>query len=194
MSLYSSAKYDISVMMIFAAIGIIIKLFFAQTPSADGSTGPANATIWGYGVVAMSMLCTIFIKYALGSGGEILTERVGKEGALKFVWGLVKQIIPVTVVFGILIWTIILNATFITQINKGEVSPTYSNLSWTSSFLILFQLMLVFRIVLSELRHGEDENTAKEIQLEALSYLLGTLNFVMLGIMNISLVFFSTDG
>ena len=190
--MYTNAKYDISVMMIFAVIGIIIKLFFAQTPSADGSTGPANATIWGYGVVAMSMLCTIFIKYALGSH-EDLTTHVGNEGALTFIWGLVKQIIPVTVVFGVLIWTIILNITYITQINKGEVTPTYANLSWTSTFLIFFQLILVFWIVKSQLHRG-GHDAERKIQLEALSYLLGTLNFVMLGIMNISLIFFSTDG
>ena len=109
--------------------------------------------------------------------------------------GLMKQIMPITVVFGILAWTIILNSVFLEQINKGKVTPTYLNLSWTSSLLILFQLMLVFKIVKDELNPTQAGPLKSfDSQLSALSYLLGTLNFVMLGIMNMSLVFFSTDG
>ena len=191
--MHDTAKYDISVMMIFTIIGIVVKLFFAQPPSIDGSTGPANATIWGYGIVAMSLLCTLFIKYALSSKG-VLVSTINEATPWHFIKELVQQIVPVTVVFGILAWTIILNSVYLVQINKGKVTPTYSNLSWTSTLLILFQLMLVFNIVYTALIPGEKKASIWKGQLEALSYLLGTINFVMLIIMNISLVFFSTDG
>ena len=58
MSLYTDAKYDITIMMVFTVIGIVVKMFFAQPVSADGSTGPANATIWGYGIIALALFCT----------------------------------------------------------------------------------------------------------------------------------------
>jgi len=192
--MYANAKYDMSIMMVFAVIGIVVKLFFAQPTSADGSTGPANATIWGYGIVALSLLCTLFIKYALSSKAEIVAKIGSGTSPVDFIKGLVAQIVPVSVIFAILAWTILLNSMFLVQINKGNVTPTYVNLSWTSTFLILFQLMLVFRIVYAELSPAKRGTTGWETQLGALSYLLGTINFVMLGIMNMSLVFFSTDG
>ena len=38
MSLYTDAKYDITIMMVFTVIGIVVKMFFAQPVSAVGST------------------------------------------------------------------------------------------------------------------------------------------------------------
>ena len=195
MSLYTDAKYDITIMMVFTVIGIVVKMFFGQPISADGSTGPANATIWGYGIIALSLFCTIFIKYALSSKADLMTRIGSSTSPIGFITGLAKQIMPITVVFGILAWTILLNSMFLEQINKGKVTPTYMNLSWTSSLLILFQLMLVFKIVKDELNPTQvGQLKSFDSQLSALSYLLGTVNFVMLGIMNMSLVFFSTDG
>lgn len=195
MSLYTDAKYDITIMMVFTVIGIVVKMFFAQPVSTDGSTGPANATIWGYGIIALALFCTLFIKYALSSKGDLVARIGSSTSPLRFIMGLAKQIMPITVVFGILVWTILLNSVFLEQINKGKVTPTYVNISWTSSLIILFQLILVFKIVKDELNPTQAGPLKSfESQLSALSYLLGTLNFVMLGIMNISLIFFSTDG
>ena len=52
-------KYDITIMVVFSIIGIFIKLFFGNTITSDGSQGPASAAIWGYGIVAMSILSVI---------------------------------------------------------------------------------------------------------------------------------------
>ena len=195
MSLYTNAKYDTAVMMIFTFVGLVVKVFFAQPVSADGSTGPANATIWGYGIIALALFCSIFIKYALSSKINITTKLTSTTSIITFIGGLLKQIMPISVVFGILVWTILLNSMFLVQINKGEVTPTYNNLSWTSSLLIFFQLMLVFKIVIDQLNLNESSsNKNYDTQLSALSYLIGTINFIMIGIMNMSLVFFSTDG
>lgn len=195
MSLYTDAKYDITIMMVFTMVGIVVKMFFAQPISEDGTTGPANVTIWGYGIIALSLFCTLFIKYALSSKGDLVNRIGSKTNPIEFIIGLAKQIMPITVIFGILTWTIILNSVFLEQINKGKVTPTYVNLSWTSSLLILFQLMLVFKIVKDNINPTQTgPHKSFDNQLSALSYLLGTVNFVMLGIMNMSLIFFSTDG
>ena len=73
-------KYDITIMVVFAIIGIFIKLFFGKTITTDGSQGPASATMWGYGIVAMSILSIIFITFALASRMVKL-----EEGPLKFI-------------------------------------------------------------------------------------------------------------
>ena len=43
--------------MLFLAIGgIIVKLFLSGGISKDGLTGPASATIWGYGLTSMALI------------------------------------------------------------------------------------------------------------------------------------------
>ena len=51
----SSLKYDTTNMMVFAFVGILIKLFFGNSTSADGTSGPASSAVWGYGIAALSI-------------------------------------------------------------------------------------------------------------------------------------------
>ena len=194
MSLKTDAKYDTTVMMVFTFIGLIVKIFLAQPTSSDGSTGPANATVWGYGIIAIALFCTIFIKFALSNPDDLGNKLGSKMSIFKFISSMARQTMPITVVFFILLWTVFLNTNYQSQINKGNVTPTFDNMSMTSTFLLFFQLLLVFYIVRSEITKEQDVTMKLISQLSALSYLIGTINFVMLGIMNISLVYFSTDG
>ena len=53
----------------FSLVGVIIKLFFNSNTTADGSSGPANASIWGYGVIIGTIFTAIFLSFALLSVG-----------------------------------------------------------------------------------------------------------------------------
>ena len=66
MSLSVNLIYDTKILMIFAFIGIVIKLFFGSA-TQDGSSGPADSTIYGFGLVDVSILSMIFITFALAS-------------------------------------------------------------------------------------------------------------------------------
>jgi hypothetical protein len=195
MSLYADANYEITVMGIFAVIGVAVKTLLGQSTSADGMTGPANAVIWGYGLVAASLFCVMFAQYALSNKTD-LTSRIGSTtDARSFVSGIAKQVMPVTVILVVLAWTVGLNLYFAKQINKGDVTPSYNSLSRTSSFLVLFQLALAFKIAVDKLNPARpDKARTFDVELGALSYLLALMNIIILGIMNINLVFFSTDG
>lgn len=195
MSLYSDAKYNISVMGIFAVTGLFIKVFLAQSTSSDGSSGPANAVIWGYGLISAALFCVMFVQFALNNKSHLI-ERIGSTTSVsKFVSGLVSQVLPVTMILMILAWTIALNFMYSKQINKGDITPVYSNLSRVSSYLILFQVGIAFKIAVDKLNPMRSAETKSfDMELSALSYLLTALNLMLLGIMNINLVFFSTDG
>lgn len=195
MSLYSDARYEISVMGIFAVIGVAVKELLGQSTSVDGATGPANAVVWGYGLVAASLFCMMFAQYALGSKTS-LTSRIGSTtGVRSFISGIMRQVMPVTAILVVLAWTVAMNLVFARQINKGDVTPSYSSLSRTSSFFILFQLGLAFKIAIDKLNPARSpEAKTYDVELGALSYLLAVMNLLMLGIMNINLVYFSTDG
>tara|TARA_Y100000996_G_scaffold250726_1_gene197235 strand:- start:708 stop:1316 length:609 start_codon:yes stop_codon:yes gene_type:complete len=192
-SILSTAKYTFHCMMLLAGVGILVKMFLAQGYSSDGSTGPANAVIWGYGLVAMAIFCTMFVSYALydQAGRKELND--GKlSNITKFIGELVKQFIPAFITLFILCWLVVINSLFAKQINMGDVTPVYTNMSWTVSLLLLFQVILTMTIAIKKLDCSDSDNVVK--QMKAASWIIGAISFVMVGIMNMNLLYFSTDG
>ena len=52
----SSLPFDTTTMLMLSVAGIFVKLFLSGGSSKDGSTGPASATIWGYGLTSISFV------------------------------------------------------------------------------------------------------------------------------------------
>lgn len=191
-------KYDITLLMLFSFIGIIVKLFIGQEHSNDGSYGPASASIWGYGVVAIAVLSLIMITFTLAS--KMHESEKNSAG-----WAIGKLLIvnslPGLLLFGILSWLITLNASYYKQINEGKVATEYGQFSTMSTIMVIFQLVALFKYLSDDYKisQGGPENTnelrkALKSQMSAVSYLLTILNIVFIGMMNIVVEFFSTDG
>ena len=70
----SSLKYDTTNMMAFAFVGIMIKLFFGNSTSSDGLSGPASSAVWGYGIVAMAVFAILFVTFALATQMTAVTQ------------------------------------------------------------------------------------------------------------------------
>ena len=70
----SSLKYDTTNMMAFAFVGILIKLFFGNSTSSDGLSGPASSAVWGYGIVAMAVFAILFVTFALATQMTAVTQ------------------------------------------------------------------------------------------------------------------------
>ena len=49
-------KYAITNFFWLALMGILVKLFFTDKFTTDGSGGPATTAIWGYGSVIFSLI------------------------------------------------------------------------------------------------------------------------------------------
>lgn len=191
-------KYDITLLMLFCLVGVIVKLFIGQTHSSDGSYGPASASIWGYGVVALSVLSLIMITFTLAS--KMLPKDTNPEN-----WGIAKILIinslPGLLLFGVLTWLITLNATYYKQINEGHVATEYAQFSTMSTIMVILQTLALFKYLMDDYKisQGGPTNTsdlrvALKSQMSAISYLLTILNIVFIGMMNIVVEFFSTDG
>ena len=191
-------KYDITLLMLFCLVGVIVKLFIGQSHSSDGSYGPASASIWGYGVVALSVLSLIMITFTLAS--KMLPKDTNPEN-----WGIAKILIvnslPGLLLFGVLTWLITLNATYYKQINEGHVATEYAQFSTMSSIMVILQILALFKYLMDDYKisQGGPTNTsdlrvALKSQMSAISYLLTILNIVFIGMMNIVVEFFSTDG
>jgi len=193
----NNIKYDITNMIVFSFIGIIIKLFFGRSTSSDGSQGPASAALWGYGVVAMSILSIMFITFALASR----MKNINQYGALEFVKTLITNSLPPLLIFAILVWLITLNVTYFKRINKGKVANEYNTFSSISTILIIFQLIILFKYLKDDLLIAQGGQSTKvglekalKSNMASITYLLTILNLVFVGMMNIVLEFFSTDG
>lgn len=190
----ANLNYDITIMMIFSFIGIIIKLFFGNTITTDGSQGPASAALWGYGVVAMSVLVIMFINFALAS--QMMELKRYSYNTIGFIKALLTNSMPILLTFIVLVWLIIINTTYFKRINEGKIANEYNTFSTISTVLVVFQLIILFKYLNDEVLTTKDNLIAGVLkgQLASIMYVLSILNLVFVGMMNIVLEFFSTDG
>ena len=191
-----SRGYDINNLVLFAFVGIIIKLFLGSSTTEDGSRGPASAAVWGYGVIAASVLGIMFITFAMASQMQRLTQ-----SSFGFVKSLLMHSLPPTLMLTILVWLITLNGQYFKRINEGDVANEYNTYSNLSTFMVMIQLGVLYKYLVDELLIGEGGPTNKTMLIEALrsrlasvTYLLTLANIMIAAVMTIISKYFSTDG
>lgn len=177
-------NFSIIVMGVIAFIGLIIKIVFDSKPSKDGINGPAYSNIYGFSIVAFSILCGIFLSFSLA------IEQDNKQSNNNSIFSVIKIMFiksfqPI-LLFLILVWILSININYYTKINKGQVTETYDNFSGIFTFLVTAQTIILFIYL------NADEPRRKT--LSNLLYILSSLNIVLLVIMNIIMRFFTTDG
>ena len=189
----SSLKYDSTNMMVFAFVGILIKLFFGNNTTADGSSGPASSAVWGYGIVALSVLSILFITFALATQMTAVSQYNTMDFIMKLVQG---SLVPFLMLL-ILVWLISINMTYYKRINEGNVASEYNQFSTVSTILVVVQLIVLFKYLkdaFSTEKGGNGIGSALKSQMTSITYILTALNVIFVGMMNIVLAFFSTDG
>jgi hypothetical protein len=195
--LSTSNIYDINTLMGLAGVGILIKLLFSTNTTATGTSGPASATIWGYLTVCLALIGVLLVTIAF-----VNKEKKGsQQQTLKEI---ITNCAPVFFMIGVLAWLIGININYFTKINQGLVASEFYRYSTTSTFFIIFQLIVVFKYLHDKVQgnkhEGQTNNTLEEIgrlfikQLTAISYILGIINIVVAGVLQIIVQYFSTDG
>lgn len=191
-----SLGYDINNLVLFAFIGIIIKLFLGSSTTDDGSRGPASSAIWGYGVISVSLLGIMFITFAM-------TTQMSKmsENSLGFVKSLLMHSLPPILMLSVLVWLITINGEFYKRINQGDVAKEYNTYNNLSTFMVMIQLGVLYKYLVDELLIGKGGPTNKTMLIDALrsrlasvTYLLTLGNMMIASVMTIILKYFSTDG
>ena len=198
--------YIINNMLIFAIIGMCIKMFFGNTTSTDGSTGSANSTIWGYGISALSLLALMFINYAINDQVNSVLQKNNTGNILDFLKNFITSSAPTILTISTFVWIILINMKFFEKINKGSVAKEYYQLSTGTSILFIFQLICLFQylkvfIGTVKNKYGDknqsssdeySEGTQKKLMFA--TYFIAIVNLIVVGMMTIILEFFSTDG
>ena len=168
--------------------GVIVKIFFS-------SQGVASASIWGYGLSALATFLLVIISFAFKSKinfndkGNTLLETI-------------NSMMPPFLLLIILIWAIILNVSNFDAVNKTNLPKEYGQYSFISSFLIIIQIISLFIYFNNEYGflffiQSKKRNLKEEIKIidaKETIYILFLFNIIMLGMMQIVLEFFTTDG
>jgi len=215
---------DLLNLSILALAGIIIVFFFKEDANNFGNSGPARTTIWGIGLTSVAVFIMIFVsinKKITRSISNKNDDDNKNEILNRIIEGLMTDALPIVITFMLLIYVIYLNFTFYKKINKNLVSETYH--SFTFYYLIIFivQIILIVKYLYDKLysintiaaleyiknKNDNTDNTGnmktkyknKKLQESAsliknITYILGTVNFLMIAITHILLEFFSTDG
>ena len=188
--------FDITNMTLIAFAGIIIKVFLGGSFSVDGTSGPAGAAMWGYGLVAIAVLIIMFVMFGIAQN----MQKVQNLPALEYVKGLFIHGLPPLLLLSILIWLIFLNARYFKRINQDKVASEYYSYSSVSTVLVIIQLIVLFRYLREnyKIAIATGSNDAVKValtsKLASASYLITLGNFMLAAIQNIILEFFSTDG
>ena len=162
-----------------ALAGIIIKLSFSEKPSTSGVSGPATCSIWGYGLTAIALSILVFM-------GINLTPGTSSKVAM------FRTIGPIALTLFIVLYSIFLNFSYFTRINKNAVSPDYRTYSYMSVTFIILQVLGI-SAYLYYLANKPNENNTRVFLSKAGVSILGIINLVFVIMIHITLDAFSTD-
>ena len=176
-----------SVFVGFVITGLVIKMFFS-TKQPDGSSGPASALIWGYSMVCFSILGILFIATTVGGSKDKPLEKLLSSG------------VPLLILMLLLLWAISFNLKYYDKINKGFVAEEYYTWSDISTTIIIFQVLMVSiyikNVFLKKINGGNIDGKSSKDSNKAMMamYFLVLLNAICLGIQQVVLDNFTTDG
>jgi len=194
----SDYNYNIKNIIALCSVGIVVKLLFGNNYTTDGSNGPASSALWGYGLASMAIFFLMFVQRSRTSSGSRSTPAVNDKDIVKdftdkmsSFYHSMQEILPTLLMFIVLSWLVILNYQFYSQINKGNVTTEYSQFSNISTIMVIFQMAILFKyIYIGPTKQNKPENS----KYASASYLTALLNVIFIGMMNIIIVYFSTDG
>jgi len=193
----NDTNYDVNILTGIIFAGLAIKLFFNQSTSQDGTSGPANSAIWGYGVVLIALFGILYVTFSLATKSEM------QSGISQFMKTIFNSSFPVLFLMGIIIWLFVMNISYQGRINKGQVSNDYYKFSFVSNFLIILQVMVIIQFIRNKLgmRQTNTDNSPisrvfnqLSMQMASVGYAVGVINYAIVAIMQIILEYFSTDG
>jgi hypothetical protein len=175
-----------------ACAGIIIKLCLSGSYSQSGTMGPASSTIWGYGLTAIALSIMAFIGIYLSSN-KIFDNGTGKK--ISFLTTMLS-ILPIVLTLFVIIYIIYLNFSYFTRINSNKVTPDYHIFSGVSSALLIVKIILISMYLFHYITKTAKSDAVSMSYIENIkniTYILCTINFILLFMIHINLAVFSTD-
>ena len=189
---FSVYEFDFNIMLLISFVGIFINVMFENTSLKNSNVGTASASIIGYSLVFISILSLLFVQIALAKGDSF------DESFLPFLSKILFSSMPAILMLMIVGWMLYLHFKYYDRINDGKLADDYYTASLISSILQVLQIVVLFKYFsgsIDNVSNGDDSfNGALESNITSLTYLLTITNIMFIGIINIILEFFATDG
>jgi len=189
----NSTDRNLEIINLFGLLGggVIIKILF-------NNQGPANASIFGYGLSAIATFLLVVITFAFNTPYNS-AETQENPDTLSNNFNLM---IPPFLLLIVLVWSIILNISNFKQVNKSNLPKEFGMYSFLSSFLIIVQIISLFIYFNREFgllffinkASSREKGELKIEDAKIIQYVLFIFNVIILGMMQIVLEFFTTDG
>jgi hypothetical protein len=188
-------RFNLSIFSGFIMIGFVVIALFSSL-SEDGSSGPASASLWGYSIILFSLIGIVFIKIKM-------IEKDEKKSVLSYIIG---KGLPIFLLLFNILWLISLNVSYFDDINKGLVSKDFYEYSMLNNILIFVQILVSLEVILSKAfeyspvdKLGDAtgvkvDNEQKNTVIMVMSFIFIITNFVLSGIQQVTLDYFTTDG
>lgn len=182
--------YDIQIFSFLCILGIIFRMIFARS-----TKDYATATIWGYGFSLLALMGLIISSFAISNKNQY------SQGIIGFFKTMVANSLPIIFTLVIISLIVLQNISFYNQINSGKVADEYYSFSGVSAFLILVQVALVINFLLDKLKqYTSDKGNKGDImaalasELNSIILILSVTNVAFIGMLQVILKYFSTDG
>lgn len=205
-------KLDMLNLLMLCVAGIIISIFFPETITSSGHSGPATTTIWGLSLSIISLFFLIFMSIYF-SNYKSNTKNIldiksnnsnnSSDGFFTQVLNIIMNdyTFPIIILIGLLIYIVTLNFIFFKKINSGKVSSDYFTYNNFTMILILIQIGLVCKYMyeLYDLNVAKNDINDTKIEknlaiIKSILYILLSVSWIFIFIIHIILSVFSTDG
>lgn len=182
--------YDIQIFSFLCILGIIFRMIFARS-----TNDYATATIWGYSFSILALMGLVISSFAISNKNQY------SQGVIGFFKSMISNSLPIMFTLVIISLIVLQNISFYNQINSGKVADEYYSFSGVSAFLILVQVALVINFLLDKLKQytvnkGDkgDIMAALASELNSVILILSVTNVAFIGMLQVILKYFSTDG
>ncbi len=168
-------------------IGLFIKMLSSlinkTTTTSPSAIGEATGTIWGYGIVLISLLGLVILKLDN-------TQSPNKQ---------FKNIpFSLYILAGIILWIIAMNSMHYKAINKKTIPPTYFTWSkWSTLFIFMISLLIMIQLSVDTIKTTSKYAKIFAENLKTINIYAGLilfLNLLITAIMWIIIQNFSVDG
>jgi hypothetical protein len=182
----ANLQYNINIIFSIIAVGFIV-LFI-----------DIKAAIVGYGIMAFCVIGVIFLLFALLSQGQL------KQSVFTLIYNILYNSTPTIAVLLILTWLIAMNIINYDKITSDAVPDDFLTFLNIANILLIVQFVCLKYYIGDQItitKHTLEGNTAASKMGQIASsnttmalYLFSTMNFIVLGICQVIIKYYTTDG
>lgn len=179
-----------SILIGISIVGILITLFFKNSISSDGSTGPAIPILTGYSLAAFSLLAIIVL---IVSFSYKTIDNTQTKSLLSFITSNGLPVLLLVFLIGFIIYQ---NAVFFKLINQGKLQNVTKGLVISSTILVSLQIFLIGYYIVQLFKCNLDSLSCSLITspFKYIVILLTAINAIIVSLIQIKLVTYPTDG